>query len=230
MTPSKTATHPTDKAIVVAYSLPVAMGYIPLGFAFGFLLVQAGGPWWLSLVMSIPIYAGAAQFMAIPLLATNAPFSTIILATFVVNLRHVFYGLSLLDKRPHHPLARFYMIWSLTDETYSVLTTLPENTPEKTRLAIAALNHGWWVLGSLLGAIIGAQMPQTIRGLDFALAALFAVLTIEQWQSTKNSQAILTAIIAYALALLLMPEHALITSIALTALCALIQSQLKAKG
>lgn len=205
------------------------MGYIPLGFAFGFLLVQAGGPWWLSLVMSIPIYAGAAQFMAIPLLAANASFSTIILATFVINLRHIFYGLSLLDKRPRHPLARFYMIWSLTDETYSVLTTLPENTQEKTRLAIAAFNHGSWVLGSLLGAIIGAQMPQTIRGLDFALAALFAVLTIEQWQSTKNTLAIVLAMIAYAVALLFMLGNALIAAIVLTALCGLIQSQLKKK-
>ena len=87
-------------------SVPVAMGYVPLGAVFGFLLVQAGGPWWLPVLASLLVFAGAAQFMAIPLLAAGASISTLLLATAVVNLRHIFYGLSLLDKLPTNRWAR----------------------------------------------------------------------------------------------------------------------------
>ena len=202
-------------------SLPVAMGYIPLGMVFGFLFVQAGGAWWLAVAASLWIYAGAAQFMMLPMLAAGLPLPTIALATLVVNLRHVFYGLSLLNTLPRAWSAKTYLVFGLTDETYSVLTTLPSDTPAKDLVTITALNQGWWVLGSTLGAVIGAQAQVQLIGLDFALAALFAVLAVEQWHASSNSHALWVALISYGVALWLMPAQALLIAIALSVLVGL---------
>jgi len=206
---------------VLSLSVPVAMGYVPLGMVFGFLFVQAGAPWWLALVASVLVFAGASQFMMVPMLAAGMPVATIALATLVVNLRHVFYGLSLLDKLPAKPWARWYLVFALTDETYSVLTTLPAGTSTRQMVAVALLNQGWWVLGTLLGAVIGAQAQIGLVGLDFALAALFAVMAVEQWRSANSSAPLWVAISGYAVGWALMPQQALLTAIALSVLVGL---------
>jgi 4-azaleucine resistance transporter AzlC len=201
---------------VLALTAPVAMGYIPLGTVFGFLFVQAGADWWLAVLASLLVYAGAAQYMMIPMLAAGLPLATIALATLIVNLRHVFYGLSLLNKLPQKKFLRWYMIFALTDETYSVLTTLPAGTSARQMALLALLNQSWWVLGTLIGAIIGAQAKISLAGLDFVLAALFAVLTVEQWRSKKSPAPLWIALAAYAVAYVLAPKHALVISIALS--------------
>ena len=94
------------------------MGYIPLGMAFGFLMAQAGADWWVAPLMSLLVYAGAAQFMAVPMFAAGESLAAIAVATLVVNLRHIFYGLSILDRLPQGRLARACLAWQLTDETY----------------------------------------------------------------------------------------------------------------
>jgi len=192
------------------------MGYIPLGAVFGFLFIQAGGEGWMALLASLLVYAGASQYMMIPMLAAGLPIATIALATLVVNLRHVFYGLSLLDKLPTEKPLRWYLIFALTDETYSVLTTLPESTSRKQMVLIAFLNQCWWVLGTLAGVILGAQAKMTLAGLDFCLAALFAVLTVEQWRKRASSAPLWLALVSYALAYFIAPQHALVISIALS--------------
>lgn len=189
------------------------MGYIPLGAVFGFLFVQAGAPWWLALTSSVIVFAGAAQFMAVPMLASGMPVAAIALATLVVNLRHIFYGLSLLHKLPAQPWARWYLVFALTDETYSVLTTLPPGTSTRQMVAVALLNQGWWVLGTLLGAVIGAQAQVALVGLDFALAALFAVLAVEQWRSAHSAAPLWVALTSYGAAHLILPQQALLIAI-----------------
>lgn len=201
---------------VLSLTAPVAMGYIPLGTVFGFLFVQAGAEWWLAVLASLFVYAGAAQYMMIPMLAAGLSVGTIALATLIVNLRHVFYGLSLLHKLPQKKLLRWYMIFALTDETYSVLTTLPATTSHKNRALLALLNHCWWVLGTIIGAVIGAQAQINLVGLDFVLASLFAVLTVEQWRTKKSPAPLWVALAAYAMAYFLAAQHALVISIALS--------------
>nr|WP_319565501.1 AzlC family ABC transporter permease [uncultured Rhodoferax sp.] len=201
---------------VLSLSVPVAMGYVPLGMVFGFLFVQAGAPWWLALTASVFVYAGASQFMMVPMLAAGLPVASIALATLVVNLRHMFYGLSLLNKLPSQPGARWYLVFALTDETYSVLTTLPPGTRAGQMVTVALLNQGWWVLGTLLGAVIGAQAQIGLVGLDFALAALFAVLAVEQWRSAESSAPLWVAVASYGIALAVMPQQALLVAIALS--------------
>ena len=222
-TPGHTA-DPADRPglSVLALTTPVAMGYIPLGTVFGFLFVQAGAAGWLVIASSVLVFAGAAQYMMIPMLAAGLPVGTIALATLIVNLRHVFYGLSLLDKLPRQKLLRWYMVFALTDETYSLLTTLPPGTDDRQKAAIALLNQGWWVLGTALGALLGAQAQITLAGLDFVLAALFAVLAVEQWRTRKSPAPLWVALAAYALAYPLAARHALVISIALSIVAAVV--------
>lgn len=226
-TPSDTPTAPAIS--VLSLSVPVAMGYIPLGMVFGFLFVQAGAPWWLALTASVFVYAGASQFMMVPMLAMGLPMASIALATLVVNLRHMFYGLSLLQKMPTQPWARWYLVFALTDETYSVLTTLPEGTSTRQMVTVALLNQGWWVLGTLLGAVIGAQAQITLAGLDFALAALFAVLAVEQWRGAASSAPLWVAVASYAAAWAVMPQQALLLAIALSVLAGIVWPQTPTK-
>ncbi len=201
---------------LLTLTAPVAMGYIPLGTVFGFLFVQAGGHWSLALLSSLLVYAGAAQYMMVPMLAAGMPLAAIALATLVVNLRHIFYGLSLLERLPPGRLLRAYMAFALTDETYSILTTLPAGTPARQMARLALLNHGWWILGSALGALIGSQARIELAGLDFVLAALFAVLTVEQWRSRRQATPVWVALASYALAWSVAPQHALAIAIALS--------------
>ncbi len=214
--PSTSPTRPAKPASVLALTTPVAMGYIPLGAVFGFLFVQAGGHWSLAWLSSLLVYAGAAQYMMIPMLAAGMPLATIALATLVINLRHVFYGLSLLERLPRGRLLRAYLAFTLTDETYSILTTLPASTPTRQMALLALLNHGWWMLGTALGALVGSQARLTLAGLDFVLAALFAVLTVEQWRSRRQATPVWVALAAYALAYPVAPQHALLLAIALS--------------
>ena len=214
--PSSPASTASEPATLFTLTAPVAMGYIPLGAVFGFLLVQAGGHWSLALISSLLVYAGAAQYRMIPMLAAGMPLAAIALATLVVNLRHIFYGLSLLERLPRSRLLRAYMAFALTDETYSILTTLPRGTPARQMVLLAMLNHGWWLLGSALGAVIGSQAQIRLAGLDFVLAALFAVLTVEQWRSRRKATPVWVALLSYALAWALAPRHALAIAIALS--------------
>lgn len=198
------------------------MGYVPLGMVFGFLFVQAGGAWYLAMAASLLVYAGASQFAMIPMLAAGLPVASLALAALVINLRHAFYGLSLLNDQPANRITRAYLIFTLTDETYSLITTLkPRPSPEQMTL-LAGINQFWWVFGTLLGAWLGAELPVSLTGLDFALAALFAVLTVEQWRATKAWQALLLAPVSYGAMLLLWPEHALLLAMAICLVASLV--------
>ncbi len=216
--------RPTSNPLSISsLTAPVAMGYVPLGAVFGFLFVQAGGSGWLALAASLLIYAGAAQFMMVPMLAAGLPVGAIVLATLVLNLRHVFYGLSLLNTLPASRWRRWYCIFALTDETYSVLTALPARERAPRMALISALNQGWWVLGTALGAVLGAQAQLGLAGLDFVLAALFAVLAVEQWRARRDAVPIWIAAAAYAAGCLLMPSQALAIAIALSLLAAAVR-------
>lgn len=214
---------------VFALTTPVAMGYIPLGMVFGFLFVQAGGNWLMAVLASLVVYAGAAQYMMIPTVAVGMPVTTIALATLLINLRHIFYGLSLLDTFPRTPLLRWYTAFALTDETYSVLTTLPKSTPPRRLAFLAFLNQCWWVLGTLVGAVIGTRAHIPLDGLEFVLCALFAVLTVEQWRTRSSPLPLWTAVVAYAIGSVVLPQHALVLAILLSILVGVVAHK-KGKG
>ncbi|MGN0527355.1 MAG: AzlC family ABC transporter permease [Acutalibacteraceae bacterium] len=174
---------------VFPQTIPVLAGYISLGIAFGLLLQSIGyGPVW-ALIMSLFIYAGSAQFLAVELLATGATLPHIALLTFLLNFRHLFYGLSMIEKYRKTGIRKPYLIFGLTDETYALLTgyKTPEGLNDKDYyLAVTLMNQMYWVLGSVLGSAAGSIIPFDTTGIDFAMTALFAVLVVEQWKTHKN--------------------------------------------
>lgn len=172
-------------------TVPVLFGYIPLGIAFGILFNELGFHWVYATLMATVIYAGAGQFMAVGLLANHAGLMEVAITTLLLNSRHVFYGISLINKFKTNGWRKFYLIFGLTDETYSLLTgTRPPEDKDETDfyLLITALNHSYWVLGSTLGAILGANITIDTTGLDFTLPALFMVLAIEQYKTIRESR------------------------------------------
>lgn len=194
-------------------SIPVFVGYIPLGIVYGFLFVQAGGNWWTATLASVLIYGGAAQYMMVPMLSAGVPVLAIALATLVINFRHVFYGISLFNRYPAKGFMRWFMIFALTDETYSLVTTLPKETPVVRMFWISLFNWCWWILGSFIGGVIGESAKIDIPGLDFVLTSLFAVLLCEQWRGKHNPLALWAALVSYVVARLVSAEHAMALSI-----------------
>jgi len=198
-------------------SVPVLLGYITIGIAFGLLLQRSGQSWWIASVMSLFVYAGAAQFMAVGLLAAGTSIAEVAVLTFVLNARHMVYGLSLLDRFAACRRFKAYLVFALTDETYGILTTVsppPGVSPEAFYARVSALDQAYWVIGSTLGALIGGLIPFDTRGIDFALTALFIVLLVEQIRSVKKAAPYLVATAASGLALLAVgPTNFLIVAI-----------------
>lgn len=169
--------------------LPVISSFIVIGISFGVVVQSRGyGALWAG-AMSVFIYAGSMQFVALELMCSGAGLLTAILTTVMVNLRHVFYGLSMIDKYKNMGKARPYLIFALCDETYSLVCNPPALAPGEEKafyLLVSAMNQASWVLGSILGGLLGAALPFSTEGIDFALTALFVSVVAEQWLSSKE--------------------------------------------
>ncbi|MGN1100378.1 MAG: AzlC family ABC transporter permease, partial [Christensenellales bacterium] len=141
-------------------TIPVMTGYLVLGFGFGIILKANGYETILAPIMSILIYAGSMQYVAVGLLASGASLITVALTTFLVNARHLFYGISMLDKYKNTGKRKPYLIFALTDETYSLLCNDNPNVPEKEKnnyyFLVSLFNHIYWIVGSLMGAVVGS--------------------------------------------------------------------------
>ena len=171
--------------VAIKITVPVFLGYISCGIAFGLVTVNAGYPWWLAPAMGILIFAGAGQFVAVPLFATGAPISVILITELLLNIRHIVYGLPLINQFNGCKRSKPYLIYALTDETFSILTTTevpPGVRAEEYYFTVSILDQIYWVGGSLIGGVAGAMIRFDMTGVDFALTALFAVLSIDQIQ------------------------------------------------
>ena len=211
------------KAARVAFldTLPVMTGYLFLGFGFGILMQQHGyGVLWAG-AMSLFIYAGSMQYVAVSLLASGAGLLTAALTAFVVNARHLFYGISMVDAYKGAP-KKPYLIFALTDETYSLVSKnqIPDNISRHTYCFLVSLfDHIYWVSGTILGSLAGSLLPINYEGIDFVLTALFVTIFVEQWLSTKKHSPAMIGVSATTLCLLLFgPDIFLIPSMALIAL------------
>jgi 4-azaleucine resistance transporter AzlC len=217
-----------DLRSLVSLTVPVLMGYGPLGLAFGFLLVEAGAQWWLAPLMSVFVFAGAAQFLTVSLLAAGAPVIETTLACLVVNLRHVFYGVSVVDIIPKARLRRAYCAFALTDENYSILTSLPPDKARANALGICAVNHVYWVAASLAGALIRGATEMKIAGIEFSLTALFTVLAVEQYRKIRSKVYVAAAVASYGAVYWIAPKQVLFASICLATLFGLVYANLHA--
>ncbi len=178
---------------------PVAFSMIPLGLAFGVLMVQIGFAWWWTPVFSIAIYAGSMEFLAISLVTGGVgPISAAIYGLFV-NFRHIFYALNYPIASVKGWLARAYGVYALTDEAYAVLASKPDATWTTARvMTIQLLLQSGWILGGILGGLGGQLLPAGLHGFEFALVAMFVVLGIEAFKAYRDYSLPLSAVIAAA--------------------------------
>lgn len=202
-------------------TLPVMTGYLFLGAGFGVLLDKSGyGIGW-SLFMSIFIFAGSAQFLTVQLLASGASLLSTAVAIGLLNARHLFYGISLLDTYKNAGKKKWYMIFALTDETYTLVTQKqpPEGMKRHTYcLLVSVLDHLYWITGCALGSLAGAYLPLNFAGVDFVLTALFVTMFVEQWLSTKQHKSAMIGVGATVVCLLIFGQELfLIPSMALIA-------------
>jgi len=201
-------------------TIPVLMGYIPLGMAFGLLLSKLLIPWYYAFFMSLFIFAGAGQFLALSLFASQATILEIGVATFLLNLRHTFYGLSMLSALKNFSWKKHYVIFGLTDETFALLKTneVKEEERERVYLIITALNQSYWIAGSVIGAVLGNIVPFDYRGIEFSLTALFVVLSIDLYNKSRQHKPFLISIAIGFVGMLAFPsDEMLILSLSLAA-------------
>ncbi len=203
-------------------SLPVMAGYIVLGIGFGILLRNAGfGPVW-AFAMAAAVYAGSMQYVGVGLLAGGAGVLTTVLTTVMVNARHLFYSISMTGRYKNAGKYKPYLIFALTDETYSLLCD--GETPDREhadfyRFLVSLFNHLYWISGCVLGSLLGAVLPFSSAGIEFSMTALFIASFTEQWLRTKEHIPALTGLLSTLLCLLLFgPERFLIPAMLLITL------------
>lgn len=179
----------TLRAAFVA-SIPVMTGYLALGFGFGILLKAAGYGIILAFLMSVFIYAGSMQYIAVSLLSGGVSLLTAALTTLLVNARHLFYGISMFEKYKGTGARKPYLIFALTDETYSLVCgdvpAVPEDQRGNYYFFVSLLNQLYWITGSVAGAVVGSLVSFNSQGIDFVLTALFITIFLEQWCTARK--------------------------------------------
>lgn len=203
----------------IPHTIPVFIGFIILGMAYGILMSSKGyGVGW-SVLMSIFVFAGSMQYVAITALTTVFNPINAFLLTLVVNARHIFYGISMLDRFKNAGKFKPYLIFGLCDETFSVLCSAepPEGVDRNLFMFfITLLDHSYWVLGSAIGGVIGSMVSFNTTGLDFVLTALFVVIFVGQWKKGGNRKSALVGVFSTILCLLVFGrDHFIIPSMIL---------------
>ena len=214
----------TRKTIRQAFytSIPVMAAYLVLGAGFGILMRNAGyGVLWAA-SMSLFVFAGSMQYVGVGLLTGGASILTMALTTVMVNARHLFYSISMIGRYKEAGKYKPYMIFGLTDETYSLLCDgkVPEGVdPNRYRFLVTLFNHSYWVTGSVLGSLLGAVLPFSTAGIEFSMTALFAASFTEQWLTTRDHFPALTGLLCTLLSLAVFGrEHFLIPAMLLITL------------
>jgi 4-azaleucine resistance transporter AzlC len=212
-------------------TLPVLAAYLILGIGFGALMSDAGYPLFFIVLMSALIFAGSMQYVAVSLLTAKVMPITALLMTFLVNARHIFYGLSLLERYKDTGKVKPYLIFGLTDETYSLVCSRPHETNDHTTayyFTVTLLNHLYWITGGILGHVLGNVIPFNSEGIEFSMTALFTVIFLEQWKQTKDHAPALIGIVATAASRIVFGrEHFLIAAMAIIAVTLLLLQRRK---
>ena len=188
------------------HTIPIMAGYIFLGIPFGLLAVSQGFSPLFAILMSVIIYSGAIQYAAIDVfLASFNPINAIIL-TLMVGARHIFYGIAMLTKFSKLDSKKYYTIFGLTDETFSVLVSIdvPENlSRDWVYFFITLLNQMYWVSGTVIGVLLGSMITINLKGIDFVLTALFITIFVDQWLNSSSKVPALVGILSGLLCLVL---------------------------
>lgn len=202
-------------------SWAVGLGMVPLGLAFGLLVTQMGFAWWWAPIFSVVIYAGSMEYLALGMITAGVGWLPSLLTGFLVNFRHIFYGLTYPRHRITSGAGRAYATYALTDEVYAITSrwgadgTLADGRPvSSTRLlTITVFCQSAWVVSGVVGALFGAGVTVELVGLDFALTALFVVLALEAFKANKDFSLPLIAIVLGVAAAVLFPGQILLVAL-----------------
>ena len=211
-------------------TIPVMTGYLVLAIGFGILLKTKGyGVGW-SFAMSGFIYAGSMQYLTIDLLGQGASLAATALTTLMVNARHLFYGISMVERYRNTGKQKPYLIFALTDETYSLVCSEEAidriKEPKAYYFLVSLFNQCYWVAGSVIGSLLGNIIPFNVEGIDFALTALFVTIFVEQWITTKNHKPALIGVLSSVVCLVLLgADSFLIPSMIVIMILLLMQRQ-----
>jgi len=194
------------KALKAAFphTVPILLGYLSIGIPFGLLLQNAGYNALWALFMSLVIFSGSMQYLAVGMLASGLGLIEVAIMSFLVNVRYMFYGLSFIERFSKMGWKKYYMIFSLTDEIYSLLCSVkaPKDVDEdKFFVSISALCQSYWIAGSVIGSLAGSLITFNSSGMDFAMTALFLVIFLDQWRDYPTHIPALLGIAATLIAL-----------------------------
>ena len=190
-------------------SIPIFCSYVFVSMAYGMMMASAGFPWYDSLLVSLTVYTGAFQFVLITFLSSGASLITIALTALLMNSRQSFYSLTFLKEFKQMGRRKLYMIHTMTDETYAVNCTLdlPKKEKEDTMFLVALFSRCDWMVGSVLGGILGQIIPFDLTGIDFCMTALFLIIFIDQWEKAKKHTPALTGLGIGIICLLIFGEN-----------------------
>ncbi|MDR0664177.1 MAG: AzlC family ABC transporter permease [Helicobacteraceae bacterium] len=211
----------TEKiASIFRYAAPVACGYVPLGAAFGFFAVKMKLAWYFTLLTSVIVYSGSAQFLVALLIAQSSGLFNIFLAILLLSFRHFFYSIAMLNEyKSMRGIKKLYSIFALTDETFALLKSLSLSQNDKTDIyfGVSLLNHIYWIVGTIIGIAIGSIATFELNGIEFVLTALFIALGVDLFIKTKPIKPLVVSIAIAAIAIEFAPRDN-------AALCALFVS------
>ena len=188
------------------YTIPVFTGYVVLGISYGVLMTASGFPFWMPMLTSLAIFAGSMEFVLINLLLGGFDLLQAFLMTLMINARHLFYGVSMLEKYKGMGLKKLYLIFGLTDESFSVnCVTEPPEGVDRGWFAffVTLLDHCYWFLGATLGGIFGTILHFNTEGLDFVMTAMFVVIFMEQWKKDDNHLSAILGVVLPVICLIL---------------------------
>ena len=190
-------------------SIPIFCSYVFVSMAYGMMMASAGFPWYDSLLVSLTVYTGAFQFVLITFLSSGASLITIALTALLMNSRQSFYSITFLKEFKQMGRRKLYMIHTMTDETYAVNCTLdlPKKEKEDTMFLVALFSRCYWMIGSVLGGILGQIVPFDLTGLDFCMTALFLIIFIDQWEKAEKHTLALTGLGIGVICLLIFGEN-----------------------
>ena len=199
----------------IRMTAPIAAGYIPLGIAYGILVMQLGMPWWMAPALSLAAYSGSAELLVITLAASHTPIAVIAVTMLLVNFRHLCYAFSFPLLVVEGKLARLFSMYALVDEAYAITAAHPEGWTKPRLLAMQVTYNATWVASGLVGVLAGSFIPTQIRGLDFALTALFITLTVDSIRSLKDIPSVVLAAGSFLIAMLIWPQQRLLLALLL---------------
>lgn len=169
-------------------SLPVMCSYVFVAIAYGIMMEESGLAWYYSLLTSAAVYTGAFQFVLITFLSGGASILTIALTALLMNSRQTFYSLTFVNDFRRMGRKKLYMIHTMTDETYAVNCSLdlPEKDRHSVMFYVAVMSKGSWIIGSVLGGVLGQLIPFELEGVDFSMTALFVVIFVDRWEKAEK--------------------------------------------